>query len=254
MLLSFCAENNLTITNTLFHQADKYKTTWMHHRSKQWHLIDSAICRVRDMCEVRITRVMRGSRVLDWPPPRQVYLVAAHYSDASQDCEILQASFRHCKTEAAGTQSHVCEGPRQQTDYPRTTVWTPTSTVGRVQDSGDWVSQADHWAKKESPSGLVQWERRTHQRTPGRQKESLHRVAEWHLLHFKAWPLQTNSKGRPRRHFTECRMSGGRRRPTKLKRTLPQRTQKCSSVPSRKSTALPSHAPRRSCQLMANPA
>ena len=29
-LLSFCADNDLTITNTLFHQADKYKTTWMH--------------------------------------------------------------------------------------------------------------------------------------------------------------------------------------------------------------------------------
>ena len=38
MLLSFCAENDLTITNTLFHQADKYKKTWMHPRSKQWHL------------------------------------------------------------------------------------------------------------------------------------------------------------------------------------------------------------------------
>ena len=27
VLLSFCAENDLTITNTLFRQADKYKTT-----------------------------------------------------------------------------------------------------------------------------------------------------------------------------------------------------------------------------------
>ena len=61
------------------------------------------------------------------------------------------------------------------------------------------------------------------------------------------------SKGRPRRHFTECRTSGGRRRPTKSKPTLPQRTQKCSSAPSRKSTAVPSQAPRRSCQLTAQP-
>ena len=30
MMLSFCAENDLTITNTLFRQADKYNTTWMH--------------------------------------------------------------------------------------------------------------------------------------------------------------------------------------------------------------------------------
>ena len=27
MLLSFCAENDLTFTNTLFRQVDKYKTT-----------------------------------------------------------------------------------------------------------------------------------------------------------------------------------------------------------------------------------
>ena len=44
-------------------------------------------------------------------------------------------------------------------------------------------------------------------------------------------PLQSvtasiTSKGRPRRHFAECRTSGGRRRPTKSKPTLSQRTQK----------------------------
>ena len=61
MLLSFCAENNLTITNTLFRQANKFKTTWMHPRSKQWHLIDYAICRNRDIHDVRITRAMRGA-------------------------------------------------------------------------------------------------------------------------------------------------------------------------------------------------
>ncbi|KAL8612440.1 hypothetical protein ACOMHN_058568 [Nucella lapillus] len=48
LLLGLCAENDLTITNTLFRQADKYKATWMHPRSKQWHLIDYAICRRRD--------------------------------------------------------------------------------------------------------------------------------------------------------------------------------------------------------------
>ena len=44
-------------------------------------------------------------------------------------------------------------------------------------------------------------------------------------------PLQSvrassTSKGRPRRHFAECRTSGGRRRPTKSKPMLPQRTKK----------------------------
>ena len=63
MVLSLCAENELTITNTLFRQADKYKTTWMHPRSKQWHLIDYAICRRRDIRDVKISRAMRGQSV-----------------------------------------------------------------------------------------------------------------------------------------------------------------------------------------------
>ncbi|KAL8580618.1 hypothetical protein ACOMHN_046821 [Nucella lapillus] len=62
LLLGLCAENDLTITNTLFRQADKYKATWMHPRSKQWHLIDYAICRRRDARDFRTTRAMRGAK------------------------------------------------------------------------------------------------------------------------------------------------------------------------------------------------
>ena len=43
LLLSKCAEHELCITNTVFLQTDKFKTTWMHPRSKQWHLIDYII-------------------------------------------------------------------------------------------------------------------------------------------------------------------------------------------------------------------
>nr|XP_014348724.1 PREDICTED: craniofacial development protein 2-like [Latimeria chalumnae] len=43
LLLSKCAEYNLLINNTMFRQADKYKTSWMHLRSKQWHMIDYVI-------------------------------------------------------------------------------------------------------------------------------------------------------------------------------------------------------------------
>ena len=55
MLFSSCYENDPIITNILFRQADKYMTTWMRPRSKQWHLIDYAICRRRDIRDVRIT-------------------------------------------------------------------------------------------------------------------------------------------------------------------------------------------------------
>ena len=61
LLLSKCAEHELCITNTVFRQADKFKTTWMHPRSKQWHLIDYIIVRQRDLRDVCITRAMRGA-------------------------------------------------------------------------------------------------------------------------------------------------------------------------------------------------
>ena len=61
LLLSKCAEHELSITNTVFRQADKFKTTWMHPRSKQWHLIDYIIVRQRDLRDVCITRAMRGA-------------------------------------------------------------------------------------------------------------------------------------------------------------------------------------------------
>ena len=40
LLLAFCSEHNLLITNTIFKHKEHHKTTWMHPRSKHWHLID----------------------------------------------------------------------------------------------------------------------------------------------------------------------------------------------------------------------
>jgi hypothetical protein len=61
LLLTLCQEFQLTITNTLFRQRNIYKGTWMHPRSRTWHMIDYVIVRRRDMSDVQITRVMRGA-------------------------------------------------------------------------------------------------------------------------------------------------------------------------------------------------
>ena len=61
LLLSLCAEFNLCVTNTFFRLADKFKTSWMHPRSKHWHLIDYIIVRRADLRDVLITRAMRGA-------------------------------------------------------------------------------------------------------------------------------------------------------------------------------------------------
>ncbi|KAJ7411780.1 craniofacial development protein 2-like [Pitangus sulphuratus] len=58
LLLEFCAEQQLTITNTIFHQKDCLKTTWMHPRSKHWHLIDYVLVQQRNVRNACHSRVM----------------------------------------------------------------------------------------------------------------------------------------------------------------------------------------------------
>ena len=146
---------NLTITNTPFRQADKDKTTWMHPLSKQRHLNDYAICcpqrhpwrqNHRSDAEGDVEGGAGGGGgggAECWTDHRLVRSVLLlHITPKRHKTEILQASFWHCKTEAAGTQSHVCEGPRRQADCPRTTVWTPILTVGTVHD---WWRSRPSW-------------------------------------------------------------------------------------------------------------
>ena len=58
LLLELCTEHQFVITNTLFQQKDSLKTTWMHPRSKHWHLLDYVLVHQRDLKDVLHTRVM----------------------------------------------------------------------------------------------------------------------------------------------------------------------------------------------------
>ena len=62
-LLSFCSLHQLCITNSLFQLRNMHKATWMHPRSKNWHLLDYVIVRQRDRRDVHITRAMRGAEL-----------------------------------------------------------------------------------------------------------------------------------------------------------------------------------------------
>ena len=61
LLLHLCNEFNLVIGNSLFQQSDHKKVTWMHHRSKQWHLLDYIIVRKRDRQDLRLVSVCRSA-------------------------------------------------------------------------------------------------------------------------------------------------------------------------------------------------
>ena len=64
LLLALCSEFELLLTNTVFKQREEHKTSWMHPRSKHWHLIDYIITRQRDRKDVHSTRTMRGANCL----------------------------------------------------------------------------------------------------------------------------------------------------------------------------------------------
>ena len=56
-----CAEHDSLIINTVFKLPNRNKTSWMHPRSKHWHLIDYAIVRRTDRQDVRVTKTMCGA-------------------------------------------------------------------------------------------------------------------------------------------------------------------------------------------------
>ena len=61
LLLRKCAEHDMLITNTVFKLPNRIKTSWMHPRSKHWHLIDYVIVRRTDRQDVGVTKTMCGA-------------------------------------------------------------------------------------------------------------------------------------------------------------------------------------------------
>ena len=61
LLSKKCAEHELLITNTVFRLPTRNKKSWIHPRSKHWHLIDYIIVRRKDRQDVRVTKIMCGA-------------------------------------------------------------------------------------------------------------------------------------------------------------------------------------------------
>ena len=61
LLLELCMTYDLNITNTTFQLPHRNRTSWMHPRSKHWHLIDYILVRQKDKADVRVTKSMCGA-------------------------------------------------------------------------------------------------------------------------------------------------------------------------------------------------
>ncbi|BHF64942.1 hypothetical protein SprV_0200795000 [Sparganum proliferum] len=60
LLLRTCAEHRLILTNT-FRLPMREKATWMHPRSRHWHLLDLVLVRRRDQRDVQVTKAIQGA-------------------------------------------------------------------------------------------------------------------------------------------------------------------------------------------------
>ncbi|VDM02778.1 unnamed protein product, partial [Schistocephalus solidus] len=59
-LLRTCAEHRLLLTNTFFRLPMRQKATWLHPRSRHWHLLDYVLVRKRDRQDVLVTKAIPG--------------------------------------------------------------------------------------------------------------------------------------------------------------------------------------------------
>ena len=61
LLLNVYTQRHLCITKTYFSQPDKNYFTWMHPRSKHYHLLDYVITHKADLADILSTKVMQGA-------------------------------------------------------------------------------------------------------------------------------------------------------------------------------------------------
>nr|VZI47847.1 unnamed protein product [Spirometra erinaceieuropaei] len=61
LLLRYCAEHRLILTNTIFCLSEREKATWRRPRSRQWHLLDYVLVRRRDQRDVLVTKAIAGA-------------------------------------------------------------------------------------------------------------------------------------------------------------------------------------------------
>ena len=135
LLLEFCAEKQFTITNTIFQQKNSLKTTWMHPRSKNWHLIDYVLVHQRDIQDVCHTRVMPSAecytdhrlvrcklRLLFKPKPRKGGPPKKKFKVCSFQSAERTADFQ------AGLQLRLVDSSCQ-VDPPLETLWVHLKTA-----------------------------------------------------------------------------------------------------------------------------
>jgi hypothetical protein len=133
-LLTLCSEFDLVITNTLFQQRDQLKTTWMHPRSKHWHLLDYVLVRRSDSTDVTLTRAMRGAEC--WTDHRLLRstIVLHIRPPARKKRPVPRLNTRSCKR----AEIQLALQTRLAEEFPEEVTDPPAAVVDTASLSADW--------------------------------------------------------------------------------------------------------------------
>ena len=201
-----------TPTLTSNDEAKDARTTWMHARWKQWPLIDYAICRHKDIRDVRITRAMQGTEC--WTDHRLVRSVLSLHitptrRKTAKSCrpafdtaklKQLERSPMFAKDLDDRLTAHgpLSGPPPQQWEQFKTLVTESAKlTIGpKKKVHQDWFDENDKRIKelrddKKKPSS------RGRMTSPPLQKAGPGQGGTWQN------DISSTSKGRPRRHLAE---------------------------------------------------
>jgi len=158
LLLEFCSEHNLVITNSLFHQRDRFKTTWMHPRSKHWHLLDYVLTRQRDSRDIHQTRVMPSAdcytdhRLIRCkvafvfkPPPRKKGPQGRRFFVAKLKDPATKATFQEKLGERLNNEDDLLADPEQLWTQLKTVLHETTEEVVgyAARKHQDWFDQSN---------------------------------------------------------------------------------------------------------------
>ena len=169
LLLRKCALHKLRITNIVFRQPTRRKTSRMHPRSKHWHLIDYVIVRRKDRQDVKVTKTMccadcwTGHRLIvsklnlciqpeRRPQGKKVPEIGCIQAFVNGTCSRLDAleQFRRCRWELYSLQSHRS---LFRIGFPRTSISQTSRLVW-------WEWQGNPrtpWRETPKTQGLPQW-------------------------------------------------------------------------------------------------
>ncbi|CAH1248443.1 Hypp8150 [Branchiostoma lanceolatum] len=109
LLLKLCLLHELLITNTLFRLPMRKRTSWVHPRSKHWHLIDFVITRKRDRQDVKVTKAMCGAEC--WTDHRLIASVEDDWSTLKKT--VNTTAFQHLGTTKRRNQDWFDENDAQ---------------------------------------------------------------------------------------------------------------------------------------------